>query len=196
MAKYRAISVALARLKTAFLIPLYRDPLTMRCPFCQCEDTQVSDSRVTEEGAAIRRRRRCPECERRFTTYERVELTLPLIIKKEGSRVEFAADKLKSSMQLALRKRPVSAEALDDALSRIRYRLSSLGEKEIKSSKLGELVMDELRNLDKIAYIRFASVYRSFEDISEFQKLALEIHRSVSANNTPPVDSTSGHSLS
>lgn len=162
----------------------------MRCPFCQSEDTQVSDSRVTEEGAAIRRRRRCPQCERRFTTYERVELTLPLIVKKEGSRVEFSYDKLKSSMQLALRKRPVSAEALDNALSRIRYRLSSLGEKEIKSSELGELVMDELRRLDKIAYIRFASVYRSFEDISEFQKLALEIHRSVSASSPPPGDPT------
>ncbi len=147
----------------------------MRCPFCQSEDTHVHDSRVTEEGTTIRRRRRCPQCDRRFTTYERVELTLPLIIKKEGSRVEFSDDKLRSSMQLALRKRPVSAEALDAALSRIRYALFNLGEKEIKSSELGELVMNELRALDKIAYIRFASVYRSFEDISEFQKLALEI---------------------
>ncbi len=143
----------------------------MRCPFCRSEDTQVTDSRVAEEGATIRRRRRCQACERRFTTYERAELTLPVVVKKDGSRVEFDRRKLAASMRLALRKRPVSAEALDAALARIEDQLLSIGDREINSDKLGEWVMNELRQLDKIAYVRFASVYRSFEDIAEFQHL-------------------------
>jgi len=149
----------------------------MRCPFCRHEDTQVVDSRVSEDGAAIRRRRRCPECDKRFTTYERIELVLPAVVKKDGSRVEFDRRKLDSSMQLALRKRPVNAEALDDAIARIEYQLLSSGEREIRSEKLGELVMGELRRLDKIAYVRFASVYRSFEDVSEFQAVIQEMRR-------------------
>ena len=149
----------------------------MRCPFCRHEDTQVVDSRVSEDGAAIRRRRRCPECDKRFTTYERIELALPAVVKKDGSRVEFDRRKLNSSMQLALRKRPVNAEALDDAIARIEYQLLSSGEREIRSEKLGELVMGELRRLDKIAYVRFASVYRSFEDVSEFQEVIQEMRR-------------------
>jgi len=149
----------------------------VRCPFCRHEDTQVVDSRVSEDGAAIRRRRRCPECDKRFTTYERIELALPAVVKKDGSRVEFDRRKLNSSMQLALRKRPVNAEALDDAIARIEYQLLSSGEREIRSEKLGELVMGELRRLDKIAYVRFASVYRSFEDVSEFQEVIQEMRR-------------------
>jgi transcriptional repressor NrdR len=149
----------------------------VRCPFCRHEDTQVVDSRVSEDGAAIRRRRRCPECDKRFTTYERIELALPAVVKKDGSRVEFDRRKLNSSMQLALRKRPVNAEAVDDAIARIEYQLLSSGEREIRSEKLGELVMGELRRLDKIAYVRFASVYRSFEDVSEFQEVILEMRR-------------------
>ena len=149
----------------------------MRCPFCRHEDTQVVDSRVSEDGAAIRRRRRCPECDKRFTTYERIELALPAVVKKDGSRVEFDRRKLNSSMQLALRKRPVNAEAVDDAIARIEYQLLSSGEREIRSEKLGELVMGELRRLDKIAYVRFASVYRSFEDVSEFQEVIQEMRR-------------------
>ena len=149
----------------------------MRCPFCRHEDTQVVDSRVSEDGAAIRRRRLCPECDKRFTTYERIELALPAVVKKDGSRVEFDRRKLNSSMQLALRKRPVNAEAVDDAIARIEYQLLSSGEREIRSEKLGELVMGELRRLDKIAYVRFASVYRSFEDVSEFQEVILEMRR-------------------
>jgi transcriptional repressor NrdR len=149
----------------------------MRCPFCRHEDTQVVDSRVSEDGAAIRRRRRCPECDKRFTTYERIELALPAVVKKDGSRVEFDRRKLSSSMQLALRKRPVNAEALDDAIARIEYQLLSSGEREIRSEKLGELVMGELRRLDKIAYVRFASVYRSFEDVAEFQEVIQEMRR-------------------
>ncbi len=149
----------------------------MRCPFCRYEDTQVTDSRVTEEGATIRRRRRCVTCERRFTTYERAELTLPVVVKKDGSRVDFDRRKLVSSMRLALRKRPVSAEALDAALARIEDQLLSLGDREIDSDKLGEWVMNELRQLDKIAYVRFASVYRSFEDVAEFQHLVKTLSR-------------------
>lgn len=147
----------------------------MRCPFCRHEDTQVVDSRVSEDGAAIRRRRRCPECDKRFTTYERVELTMPAVVKKDGSRVEFDRNKLAASLQLALRKRPVSAESVADAVARIEYQLLSSGEREIRSNDLGELVMNELRRLDKVAYVRFASVYRRFEDVAEFQDLLQEI---------------------
>ncbi len=147
----------------------------MRCPFCRHEDTQVVDSRVSEEGAAIRRRRRCPGCDKRFTTYERVELGLPAVVKKDGSRVEFDRNKLAASIQLALRKRPVSAESVAEAVARIEYQLLGTGEREISSEQLGELVMNELRRLDKIAYVRFASVYRRFEDVSEFQDLLQEI---------------------
>ncbi len=157
----------------------------MRCPFCRHEDTQVVDSRVAEDGAAIRRRRRCPECDKRFTTYERIELALPAVVKKDGSRVEFDRRKLQSSMLLALRKRPVSAEAVDDAIARIEYQLLSSGEREIRSEKLGELVMAELRRLDKVAYVRFASVYRSFEDVAEFQDVIQEVRRLNTPKNAP-----------
>ncbi len=156
----------------------------MRCPFCRHEDTQVVDSRVSEDGAAIRRRRRCPECDKRFTTYERVELAMPAVVKKDGSRVEFDRTKLAASLQLALRKRPVSAESVDDAVARIEYQLLGSGEREIKSTQLGELVMNELRRLDKVAYVRFASVYRRFEDVAEFQDLLQEI-RSAGSQRPP-----------
>lgn len=147
----------------------------MKCPFCQHDDTQVLDTRISEEGDSIRRRRRCTQCEKRFTTYERVELAMPVIVKKNGSRTEFDPSKLRGSLMLALRKRPVSAEALDAALHRIEEKLLSSGEREVLSGKIGELVMSELKRLDKIAYIRFASVYRSFEDVSEFQDVIAEV---------------------
>ncbi len=147
----------------------------MRCPFCHSEDTQVLDTRASEEGDSIRRRRRCNACDKRFTTYERVELAMPVIVKKNGSRTEFEPAKLRSSMMLALRKRPVSADAVDAAIQRIEEKLRSLGEREIMSGQIGELVMRELRRLDKVAYIRFASVYRSFEDVSEFRDAIDEI---------------------
>jgi transcriptional repressor NrdR len=147
----------------------------MRCPFCQSEDTQVLDTRASEEGDSIRRRRRCNACDKRFTTYERVELAMPVIVKKNGSRTEFEPAKLRASMMLALRKRPVSADAVDAAIQRIEEKLRSSGEREIISGQIGELVMRELRRLDKIAYIRFASVYRSFEDVSEFRDVIDEI---------------------
>ncbi len=147
----------------------------MKCPFCQHDDTQVLDTRISDEGDSIRRRRRCTQCEKRFTTYERVELAMPVIVKKNGSRTEFDPSKLRGSLLLALRKRPVSAEAVDAALHRIEEKLLSSGEREVLSVKIGELVMNELKRLDKIAYIRFASVYRSFEDVSEFQDVIAEV---------------------
>lgn len=147
----------------------------MRCPFCHSEDTQVMDTRASEEGDSIRRRRRCNACDKRFTTYERVELAMPVIVKKNGSRTEFEPGKLRSSMMLALRKRPVPADAVDAAIQRIEEKLRSSGEREILSVQVGELVMRELRRLDKIAYIRFASVYRSFEDVAAFRDAIDEI---------------------
>jgi len=147
----------------------------MRCPFCQNADTQVIDSRASDEGATIRRRRRCLACEKRFTTYERVELSMPSIIKRGGGRAEYDRAKLRSSMQLALRKRPVPREAVDEAISRIEDKLLSSAQRELKSEKVGELVMRELKRLDKVAYIRFASVYRSFEDVDEFAEVVKEV---------------------
>ncbi|MDQ7969789.1 MAG: transcriptional regulator NrdR [Oxalicibacterium faecigallinarum] len=149
----------------------------MKCPFCQYEDTQVLDTRISEEGDSIRRRRRCIACDKRFTTYERIELAMPVIVKKNGSRTEFDPKKLQGSLQLALRKRPVSAEAVDAAIHRIEQKLLSSGQREVVSGQIGELVMNELQKLDKIAYIRFASVYKSFEDVAEFQDAIAEIGR-------------------
>ncbi|ALM84939.1 transcriptional regulator NrdR [Bordetella sp. N] len=140
----------------------------MRCPFCGHADTQVVDSRVSEEGDTIRRRRRCQACDKRFTTYERVELTMPSIVKRNGSRSDFEPAKLRGSLSLALRKRPVSTEDVDAAAARIEEDLLASGKREVPSAYVGELVMNELKKLDKVAYVRFASVYRSFEDIGEF----------------------------
>lgn len=147
----------------------------MRCPFCDHDDTQVIDSRVSDDGYSVRRRRRCPHCDKRFTTYERIELSLPAVVKKNGSRAEFDRDKLRASLQLALRKRPVAAEQVDAAIQRIEEKLMSLGLREVPSERIGELVMRELRKLDKIAYVRFASVYRSFEDVDEFAEAIREV---------------------
>ena len=142
----------------------------MHCPFCKYEQTQVIDSRTSEDGTTIRRRRRCLKCEKRFTTYERVELSMPSIIKRGGGRCEYEQKKLRDSMMLALRKRPVSRERIDEAVNRIEQKMLAFGEREIKTERLGELVMDELRRMDKIAYVRFASVYRSFKDINTFME--------------------------
>lgn len=147
----------------------------MKCPFCQFADTQVIDSRASDEGATIRRRRKCLSCEKRFTTYERVELAMPTIVKRGGGRADYVRDKLRGSMLLALRKRPVSRESVDDAIARIEDKLLAAAQREIKSEKLGELVMRELKRLDKVAYIRFASVYRSFEDVDEFTEVVKEM---------------------
>ncbi len=147
----------------------------MKCPFCHNADTQVIDSRASDEGATIRRRRKCVNCEKRFTTYERVELAMPSIIKRGGGRADYDRAKLRSSMLLALRKRPVPREAVDEAIGRIEEKLLGLAAREVKSEKLGELVMRELKRLDKVAYIRFASVYRSFEDVDEFAEVVKEV---------------------
>lgn len=147
----------------------------MRCPFCVHPDTQVIETRESDEGDSIRRRRRCLNCEKRFTTYERIELSLPAVVKRNGTRTEFDRRKLRASMSLALRKRPVSAEALDAAIHRIEEKVLSLGVREVGSEQIGERVMDELRKLDKVAYVRFASVYRKFEDVDEFADAVLEV---------------------
>jgi len=147
----------------------------MRCPFCSHPETQVAETRESDEGDVVRRRRRCASCEKRFTTYERAEIALPAVVKKDGTRAEFDPKKIRDSMQLALRKRPVSIEQIDAALARIEEALLASGERELPSARLGELVMRELKRIDKVAYVRFASVYRSFEDVDEFRKLIRDI---------------------
>ena len=147
----------------------------MRCPFCSHTETQVSETRESDEGDVVRRRRRCLGCDKRFTTYERAEIALPVVVKKDGTRSDFDPKKVRASMQLALRKRPVSIEQIDDALSRIEETLLTSGARELPSTRLGELVMRELKRIDKVAYVRFASVYRSFEDVDEFRQLIREI---------------------
>lgn len=147
----------------------------MHCPFCNHTDTQVMETRVLDGGDRIRRRRRCTACDRRFTTYERVELLMPDVIKSDGRRVPYERSKLEYSMRLALRKRPVSDEALENALDQVETRLFKLGVREIPSQSIGEQVMGVLRELDTVAYIRFASVYRQFEDIEAFADAIQEI---------------------
>ena len=149
----------------------------MKCPFCGNADTQVVETRMAEDGDFIRRRRQCAACEKRFTTYERPDVTFPAIVKKDGRRIEYERAKLLGSMNLALRKRPVSTEQIDAAVERIEDKLLNLGVREIPSSRIGELVMRELKKLDKVAYVRFASVYRSFEDVDEFKTVVDEIRR-------------------
>ena len=150
----------------------------MKCPFCGADETAVADTRINDDGDIVRRRRRCLKCDKRFTTYERAELRLPQVIKKNGSRVDFDREKLVASLWLALRKRPVSSEAVDAAVTRIEEKLLALGEREVASEKIGEMVMRELKKLDKVAYVRFASVYRNFEDVDEFSKVIREVLRS------------------
>ncbi len=149
----------------------------MKCPFCNADDTSVIDSRVSEEGNRIRRRRRCLTCDKRFTTYETVELRLPQVVKQDGNRSEFNRDKLLTGFMRALHKRPVPTEYVDAAMDRIVQTLLSLGVREIPSRKIGEMVMQELYKLDKVAYIRFASVYRSFQDADDFHDAIKEIQR-------------------
>ena len=147
----------------------------MRCPACGSEDTQVTETRVSEDGVEIRRRRRCIACSRRFKTVERIELSLPYVVKKNGARLEFDEKRLRARFLLALRKRPVPAEIVDAAVRRVEEQLAASGEREVSTQRIGELVMLELKKLDKVAYIRFASVYRSFQDVAEFQELVAEV---------------------
>lgn len=142
----------------------------MRCPFCGAQDTKVIDSRLFGEGDQVRRRRECATCRERFTTYEKAELNLPRVIKQDGSREPFDGRRLETGMMRALEKRPVSTEQIDTALNHIRHRALANGEREIASRQIGEWVMDELRTLDQVAYVRFASVYRKFEDVNAFRE--------------------------
>ena len=149
----------------------------MKCPFCGNVDTQVVETRMAEDGDFIRRRRQCAACEKRFTTYERPDVNFPAVVKKDGRRNEYERAKLLASMNLALRKRPVSTEQVDGAVERIEEKLLNLGVREVPSTRIGELVMRELKKLDKVAYVRFASVYRSFEDIDDFKTLVDEVRK-------------------
>lgn len=149
----------------------------MRCPFCGHIDTQVVETRDSDEGDAIRRRRRCAQCDKRFTTYERPEIELPTLVKRSGVRTPYAREKLKASMMLALRKRAVPTEAVEAAVDEIELKLRQSGEREVPSTQIGEWVMAALRKLDKVAYVRYASVYRSFDDVSEFVSAIQEAGR-------------------
>ena len=147
----------------------------MKCPFCGHTETQVAETRLAEDAAFIRRRRQCLKCDKRFTTYERPEVSFPAVVKKDGRRTDYATSKLRASFALALRKRPVSTEQVDGAIERMEEKLLNLGAREVPSSQLGEMVMRELKLLDKVAYVRFASVYRSFADVDEFKTLVDEV---------------------
>lgn len=147
----------------------------MRCPFCSTQDTRVIDTRLADEGDQVKRRRECVACKERFTTFEVVELALPRIIKRNGAREVFDESKLRAGMQRALEKRPVQVDAVEAAINRIKKVLVSKGEREVHANELGELVMKELSALDHVAFVRFASVYRSFEDVSEFTDMIAKL---------------------
>lgn len=149
----------------------------MRCPFCSAQDTRVVDTRLVDEGDQVKRRRECLACKERFTTFEVVELTLPRIIKRNGAREAFNEAKLRAGMQRALEKRPVKVDEVEAAISRIKKTLVGKGEREIHANELGELVMKELSALDHVAFVRFASVYRSFEDVSEFTEMIEKLQK-------------------
>ncbi|MEO1889003.1 MAG: transcriptional regulator NrdR [Cycloclasticus sp.] len=150
----------------------------MQCPFCNDSDTRVIDSRLAGEGDSVRRRRECQACHERFTTFETAELNLPRVIKSDGVREPFWEEKLSAGFLRAIEKRPVKSEDIDAAMSRIKKKLLSLGEREIPSMRIGEMVMEELQDLDHVAYVRFASVYKSFEDISEFRDVIDSLEKS------------------
>ncbi len=149
----------------------------MHCPFCSATDTKVIDSRLVAEGHQVRRRRECTECHERFTTFEGAELVMPRVIKRDGSRQPFDEEKLQAGMLRAVEKRPVSMDEIDQALSKIKSMLRATGEREVPSEMIGNLMMEQLMNLDKVAYIRFASVYRAFEDVSEFGEAIAKLQK-------------------
>ena len=155
----------------------------MRCPFCGHEDTQVKDSRPTEDNAAIRRRRSCPQCGSRFTTFERVQLRDLVVVKKNGQRVPFDRDKLARSIAISVRKRPVEPERVERIVNSIQRRLESSGESEIPSTMIGEMVMDALAGLDQVAYVRFASVYRNFREAKDFEEFIGKLGGELSLND-------------
>jgi transcriptional repressor NrdR len=147
----------------------------MKCPFCGFPETQVTDSRVTDEGDAVRRRRRCQGCDKRYTTYETAEVRAPQIVKSNSSRSPFDKEKIRTSFLRALHKRPVPTTLVDEAINRVVQKIMAMGEREITSLQIGEMVMQELSRLDKVAYIRFASVYRSFQDVADFREAIREV---------------------
>ena len=151
----------------------------MKCPFCKLDDTQVIDSRVSDDGESIRRRRRCAACNKRFTTYETVEFRMPRVVKQNGTREEFDLEKLRESFNIALNKRPVSTALVDEAIATVRDEVIALGEREVPTRQIGEIVMRELHKLDQVAYIRFASVYRSFQDADDFRVAIREVQKPV-----------------
>lgn len=168
----------------------------MHCPFCQHNDTRVIDSRVVEDGATIRRRRECAVCGERFSTLETAELKLPSIIKNDGRRESFSAAKLRGSFEKALQKRPVSADAVDTAVRHVINRLRTLGERELPSRRIGEFVMAELKAIDQVAFVRFASVYRKFEDVEDFReeiaRLEKELPSSMARDQLSLLDEPEG----
>lgn len=157
----------------------------MKCPFCKSVDTQVIDSRVSDDGDSIRRRRRCAGCSKRFTTYETIELRMPQVVKQDGTRSEFDLEKLRTGFMRALHKRPVATQQVDDAVATITQDVLALGVREIPSRQVGEMVMRELKRLDQVAYIRFASVYRSFQGIDDFQDAIKEVLRPATPARPP-----------
>ncbi|WP_250459181.1 transcriptional regulator NrdR [Microbulbifer litoralis] len=157
----------------------------MHCPFCSAEETKVVDSRLVAEGDQVRRRRECLDCHERFTTFETAELLLPRVIKQNGQREPFNEEKLRAGIQRAVEKRPVSIERVETAVAQIKHALQATGERELPAMRIGELVMDQLRELDQVAYVRFASVYRRFEDLSEFSE---EIERLTSRSREQGAD--------
>jgi len=162
----------------------------MYCPFCGANDTKVIDSRLVTNGDQVRRRRECLLCEERFTTFETADLILPRLIKQDGSRQPFDEEKFRAGMLRALEKRPVSLERLEEAVARIKRKLRATGEREVQSLVVGELVMNELKKLDEVAYIRFASVYRRFQDLNEFRK-EIDLMSRDAAQDTEDTDSNS-----
>jgi transcriptional repressor NrdR len=157
----------------------------MKCPFCKHPDTQVVDTRLNDEGDSIRRRRRCLLCDKRFTTYEMVELRMPQVVKQNGMRSEFDEEKLRTSFNRALHKRPVPTELVDVAIDHITQKVFGFGEREIGSRQIGEMVMKELLKLDKVAYIRFASVYKSFQDVDDFTDAVDAVRKSPARRRQP-----------
>jgi transcriptional repressor NrdR len=155
----------------------------MKCPFCGAVDSQVIETRIAEHEDAIRRRRKCSGCDKRFTTFETVELRLPQVVKANNTRSEFSVEKLRASMTKALHKRFVATEYVDQAIARITQAAASSGEREISSRAIGELVMTELKQLDKVGYIRFASVYKQFSDVAEFTSAVIEVNKKSKAKN-------------
>jgi len=162
----------------------------VHCPFCGADDTKVIDSRLVADGDSVRRRRECQSCGDRYTTFETAELVMPRVVKSDGTREPFNEEKLRGGMLRALEKRPVNIEDIDAALNHITHRLRSSGERELPSRVLGEEVMQELRKMDAVAYVRFASVYRDFQDVSEFQEEIRKLKRMASEQADEPVDSS------